>query len=270
VADFLAAVASGKTAAEIKTRARGLARVTGGETAAARTVGLLGAIFAFAKGRGLRPDNPVHGIARPRDRKRDRVLDADDYKAVGRALKSRDWHPHAVGALKLLAMTGARRGEIVGLRWSEVDAKGRSLRLGSTKSGASVRPLGKAALDVLAALPRHAGSDFVFPATSGRGHYQGLPKVWRALVKAAEIKPATIHALRHSLASHAAAEGFAEATVAALIGHRRHTVTARYTHALDHVLIAAADRMAQGIADMLAGKAAAPAGKVLKMRRATA
>jgi Arm DNA-binding domain len=59
---FLHDVADGRTAGKIKTKVRGLARVTGGKTAANRTVGLLGAIFAYAMRKDLRPDNPVRGV----------------------------------------------------------------------------------------------------------------------------------------------------------------------------------------------------------------
>jgi len=58
---FMHAVAEGKSAARVKTKRRGLARVRGGRGTATRAVGLLGAIFTYAVRRGLRPDNPVHG-----------------------------------------------------------------------------------------------------------------------------------------------------------------------------------------------------------------
>jgi Arm DNA-binding domain len=61
---FMADVASGTTAADIKTGPHGRAIVTGGKGTAVRTVGLLGAIFSFAVKRGIRFDNPVHGINR--------------------------------------------------------------------------------------------------------------------------------------------------------------------------------------------------------------
>jgi hypothetical protein len=61
---FRDGVSEGATAAVIKTGKHGLARVTGGRGTAARAMGMLGAMFAFAVRRGLRGDNPVHGVDR--------------------------------------------------------------------------------------------------------------------------------------------------------------------------------------------------------------
>src|SRR5262245_19766957 len=87
---FMFDVAAGKTAGKTKTKARGLARVRGGKGTASRTVGLLGAIFAYATRHRMRTDNPVHGIMRPADGRRTRRLMDDEYKAFGEALRKAD------------------------------------------------------------------------------------------------------------------------------------------------------------------------------------
>jgi hypothetical protein len=84
VEKFLHDVANGRTAGNTKTKTRGLARVTGGETAANRSVGLLGAIFTYAVGKDIRPDNPVRGVTLFADRKRERRLRAANDDAVDR------------------------------------------------------------------------------------------------------------------------------------------------------------------------------------------
>ena len=94
---FLHDIAEGRTRAQVKTKARGLARVTGGKTAANRSVGLLGAIFTFAVRLGLRPDNPVHGSQRFADARRERRLSDAEYAALGEALGPGRGSPHLAG-----------------------------------------------------------------------------------------------------------------------------------------------------------------------------
>jgi integrase len=123
--NFMHDVAEGKTAGNTKSaKKRGLARVRGGKTAATRTVGLLGGIFSYAVQHRMRQDNPVRGVIRFEDGKRERRLTDDEYKVLGDALLKAEeaniW-PAAVAASRFLALTGWRSGEALGLRWDEVD-----------------------------------------------------------------------------------------------------------------------------------------------------
>jgi integrase len=244
---FMHDVADGKTAAKIKTRPFGLANVRGGKATAARTVGLLGAIFTYAVKHRLRPDNPAHGISRYADRKRERRLTDDEYKALQLGLSESQkvgvW-PWAVGLVRFLAFTGWRSGEALGLRWSELDLSRRTATLADTKTGRSMRPLSRSACEVLNKVPR-SGGDLVFPATRGAGPMNGFPKIWARIAKLGNLPPdVTPHVLRHSFASLAADLGFSEATIATLIGHKGQTITSRYVHSADAVLLAAADAVA--------------------------
>ena len=102
---------------------------------------------------GIRSDNPVHGIVRFAEGRRQRRL---SNRMLGMALsKSRQekvWQP-AVAATWLMILTGWRRGEVLGLRWSEVDLPRRTARLVDTKTGASLRPLSIAACGVIQSQP---------------------------------------------------------------------------------------------------------------------
>jgi site-specific recombinase XerD len=263
---FLDAVTDGDTAARVKTGRHGLARVTGGRGTATRTMGLLGAIFSYAVKQGLRSDNPCRGVERHADGKRERRLSAEEYAALGEALRSAPdtaW-PVAIHAARFLAVTGWRRGEMLGLRWSEVDLATRTARLSDTKTGASVRPLSNAACDILRALPRLG--ELVFPSsTGGDKPMAGFHKVWlRVAAKAGLPGDVTPHVLRHSFASIAADLDYSELTIAALIGHRKGSATSRYAHHADAVLLAAADAVANRIAELMGD--ARPAGVVVQLR----
>lgn len=84
---FLKDVAAGKTAATVKTdKLRGKAIVTGGKGTARRTVGLMGGLFSFAVENGYMPQNPVRGVKRGADGKREFRLEPKEYRALGRTL----------------------------------------------------------------------------------------------------------------------------------------------------------------------------------------
>ncbi|WP_096704240.1 site-specific integrase [Magnetospirillum sp. 15-1] len=245
ISKFIADVTAGKTAADVKTdKLRGRAIVEGGAGTASRTAGLLSGILTFAVEQGIITVNPVHGVKRPADGKRRFRFSDDHYRALGKALtEAEDAHPLVVAAVRLLALTGCRKGEVEALKWSEIDEAGKCLRLTDSKEGYSVRPIGQPVLDVLALLPREG--EYVLPGGGAAGHFAGLPKAFLRISKAAELpSEATMHTLRHGFASVAADMGYSDSTIAAMLGHSTHTTTSRYTHHLDAVLIAAADRVA--------------------------
>jgi len=160
--------------------------------------------------------------------------------------------PAAIAATRFLLLTGWRRGEVLRLRWKELDLARRTARLEDTKTGLSVRPLSEAACAVLRAQGAGKGDGLVFPATRGDGIMGGFPWLFGRIVQAAEL-PGDIspHVLRHSFASLAADLGYSEPTIAAMIGHQGRSMTSRYVHAADAVLLAAADALAGRIIKLM-------------------
>ena len=258
---FVRDVQAGKTADVIKTGSRGKAVVEGGAGTAARTVGLLGGILSFAISEGIITANPAAGVKKPADRKRKRRLSADEFAALGKALRaaedSQEERWQAVAGVRLLALTGCRLGEIVKLRWAEVDRAESCLRLEDSKEGASVRPIGNAVVALLNSLPSAGGSPFVLPAARGSGAFASLDDALERIAARAGLPDVTAHTLRHSFASAAGDLGYSDSTIGALLGHAGSTVTSRYVHHLDAVLIAAADRVAAWIDGALAAPAVA-------------
>jgi integrase len=269
VEKFMHAVAAGATRREAKTRPRGVSRVRGGRGVATRTIGLLGAIFSYAMDHHLRADNPAHRVRKFAENKRERRLLDHEYAVLGEALRQAEgkvW-PQALACARLLALTGWRSGEALNLRWRDVDLARRTATLPDTKTGRSMRPLSQVACDVLRLLARGADDELVLPATRGNGPMLGFKKMLRRLVAMAGL-PAdvTAHVLRHSFASVAADLGYSEPTIATLVGHKGRSITSRYVHSADAVLLAAADMVARRISELM-GEAPA-AAKIVPLQHA--
>lgn len=253
---FMRDVAAGKTAADIKTKKRGRAIVEGGKGTATRTVGLLGGIMTFAVNRGMRADNPVRGVKRYADKKGETFLSSAELAKVGAALtalEAEGANPSAIAIIRLLAFTGARKSEIAALRWSEVDLARGYLRLGDSKTGAKVIPIGAPACQVLANVAAIEGSAFVFPAEKGDSHFQGVEKVWRKAREAAGFPTLRLHDLRHSFASVGLARGDALPVIGAILGHADVKTTSRYAHLADDPVKVAADAISKSVQAAFAG-----------------
>ena len=256
VSRFMQDIAAGKTARDAKTKKRGRSIVKGGKGAATRTVGQLGAIFTFAVELGLRPDNPVHGVKRYPDNKNERFLSLEELASVGKALSAAeqdDVNPYAIAAIRLLALTGCRKAEILSLKWDFLDLSRSCLRLPDSKTGAKVVPLGAPAVQLLSSIPRIENSPFVFPSNSPDRHFTGLQKVWGSIRETAELPGLRLHDLRHSFAAVGVASGDSLIVIGALLGHKTASATSRYAHLSDSPVQNAANRIAGNIAAAMNG-----------------
>lgn len=171
---------------------------------ARRNLGLLGAIFSFAVKKGIRDTNPCTRVEKPKDTKRTRRLSDSEYQQLGTALNGgATVAPIAASVIRLLALTGWRSSEAKDLRWSELDLPRQIANLGDTKTGVSVRPLSKVAIEIIEAQPKK--DEFVFSYEHSRP-ISNLRPHWLNLEMPKDVSP---HTLRHSLASLAAEDGFA-------------------------------------------------------------
>jgi integrase len=164
---------------------------------------------------------------------------------------------NAVAVIRLLVLTGCRKGEILTLQWPFVSFERRCLDLPDSKTGAKVVPLAAPALEMLAGLPRHQAKrgepDWVFPAARGGGGYSLPYKDWQRVAARAGLPGVRIHDLRHSYASVAVSDGVSLNVTAKLLGHRQSRTTERYAHLSDDPVRAAAERTARRIADAMRG-----------------
>jgi integrase len=237
-------------------------RTRGGRMTARRTVTFIGALFSYAIERGVRADNPCRGVRKFSENRRERRLSDDEYAALGAALRtSADVVlPSAIAALRFLCLSGWRISEALALRWDELDLARRTAILKDSKTGRSMRPLSHAACDLLRAQPRLGENAAVFPRISS---YQRV--LQRVREHGGLPRDVTAHVLRHSFASLAADIGLSDPTIGALIGHRGQTMTSRYLHAADRVLLAAADEVAAETARRM-GDRVEPSATVVTLR----
>ena len=254
-------IMAGKTRANVKTdKLRGRAIVRGGAGTAARTIGLFGGILTYAVELGIIEQNPVHGVRKPKDQVNARRLSEQEYRTLGdilrKAIEDRQYETTAE-IIRVIALTGCRRSEVIGLHCGEVDTEGSCLRLTDSKEGASVRPIGLPVLEYLEGRrdEEQDAEDYVFPGWEDDTPFGAFPRQWTKLFKDTDLAGITPHVLRHSFASIGNDLGFTEATIAALVGHSRGTVTSRYIHTVDTALIMAADSIAGYIQGLLDGVA---------------
>jgi integrase len=255
---FMHDVAAGATAKREKLdKKRALSNVRGGKGVATRTVGLLGGIFTWAIAEGIRSDNPVRGVTRFADQRRERRLSDEEYSQLGKGLDiaaADGVNATGIAAARLLTLSGWRMSDATNLRRTNIDAARRIALLRDTKSGDSHRPLAQAALAVIEDQPK-TSNPYVFPARVESKPLQGLPRMWETIrAKAGLPDDVTLHVLRHSFASLASDLGYSDAVIGALIGHKREGITARYTHADDAVVLRAADEVARVTLALMAGR----------------
>ena len=145
----------------------------------------------------------------------------------------------------MLLLTGCRKGEITGLRWSEVHDD--MLALADSKTGPRTVPLGSRARAILDRQPR-GESPFVFPSPRDPARPRGpdLP-FWYRIRREAGIEDCRLHDLRHTMASHAVMNGVPVPVVSRMLGHTNVQMTLRYAHLADRDIEAVAERVGEAM-----------------------
>ena len=215
-------------------------------------LGHLRQIMNFAIACGHVQSNPTSGIRRNRGKRLSRFLSREEIVRLHAVLDEhaqKGSRRQQVDIIRLLLLTGCRTGEIVNLRWSEID--GDTLTLADAKTGPRKVPLNAPARRVLERQPKD-GSAFVFPSPRNPAEPRtGDLGLWYRVRREAGIEDCRLHDLRHTLASQAVMNGVPVPVVSRLLGHSRVSMTMRYAHLGDREVEAAAERVGQYIGSKL-------------------
>lgn len=190
--------------------------------------------------------NPADGFPRNAEHSRERYLSQDEYELIFAALEKMP-NQKAANAIRLIVLTGARRGEVLGLEWSEVDLERGIWNRPPHKSKdrkAKRIPFSNEALVLLNTMHDEADSNFLFPTSKGTP-MPDLNRPWRWLKEATGLTDIRIHDLRHSFASVLVSSGKTLETIGKLLGHSQYQTTMRYAHLMDDPLRDAANSFSQ-------------------------
>jgi integrase len=251
---FRDAVARGDTKKTTKTKPHGLRRVQGGEGTATRTLRLFSSILSFGVREGVLASNPAIGIEKTPDRSLERFLSPEEMRRLGESLDNAvamGAHQSGIAIIRMLALSGARKGEIESLNWSMIDLQTGFLRLTASKTGAKLIPITGPMRAIFDQQSQVRTNEWVFPSNTSALFFQGTPKLWLRIRKHAELEDVRLHDLRHSAASFGLAGGLGLEVIGKLLGHKDVKTTRRYAHLSDGYMKSAAETMADGIAHML-------------------
>jgi integrase len=223
-------------------------------TNANRCLALVSHMCSMAERWGLRPpgSNPCRGVKRYPEKGRKRFLSTAEIARLGIALDALEAEdPIAVQAIRLILFTGARKNEILSLKWTEVDFERGILALGDSKSGEKPIYLNAPSKAILASLPKLSGNSYVLPGRRTGRHLTEVRTSWEEARKRAGIEDVRLHDLRHSFASVLVSGGASLPLIGGLLGHSNPQTTHRYAHLSDDPLRAASERAGETIAEAM-------------------
>ena len=223
-----------------------------------RVLALLSKMFSLAVSWGWRNENPVIGIERYQEEKRDRWLDREELNRLWKVL---DRHPNHLTSyvFKLLILTGARKGEVLNSTWDQFDL-GQGLWTKPshlTKQKKTERlPLSKKAVELLHTIKAlHINdSPFLFPSKVAGQPIREVKNFWKTVLRLAKIENVRIHDIRHTYASHLVSSGLSLRIVGKLLGHTQASTTQRYAHLADEPLREAAELFGGKLDEITASK----------------
>ena len=212
-----------------------------------RAIAVLSALMTFAERLGFRPQfsNPCRGVERFREQKRKRPLTMKELATLWVHLASLEGtvNPYIVAAFRLLILTGMRRGEVLTLRWADVDKDAGMIRLADAKTGPRLVILSREALGLIDRVRRIDGNQYVFPGLKHGQRLVNISDAWQAIRETLGFPDVRIHDLRHTVATILARTS-PLVVVRDALGHSEISTTSGYSHAANDDVRAAVDSLA--------------------------
>lgn len=219
-----------------------------------RTGSMLRKMFNLAIRWGVRPDNPAAAFIRNPEQPRERFLTKDEIERLSAEL-AKDGTARMANVIRLLMLTGARRGEVLKARWDQFDLEnGVWVKPAATTKQRRLHraPLAQAAVQLLRTI--RAGSApaaaWVFPGDAPGKPVQEIKRYWERVRRAAKLHDVRLHDLRHTFASLLVSGGMTLPMIGKLLGHTQTQTTLRYAHLYDDPLRQGLDQ----VGDMLRPK----------------
>jgi|TARA_B110000438_G_scaffold289647_1_gene324446 integrase len=200
-----------------------------GVYAANRLLSLLRAMFNRAREWGLwNKDNPTLGIKKFKEKSRDRFIQSDELPKFFQALQDEE-----NGSMRdyflISLLTGARRANVLGLRWADINFTRNEWRIEETKNGESQTvPLTLEVVGILKERKKQADSVFIFPGVGKSGHMVEPKSGWKRILKRAGLEDLRIHDLRRTLGSWQAASGSSLPIIGKSLNHKNASTTSIY------------------------------------------
>ncbi|KQN05043.1 hypothetical protein ASE85_07610 [Sphingobium sp. Leaf26] len=213
-----------------------------------RAIPILSVMLGYAETLGYRPrgSNPCKGISRYKRRVKERFLSAREYQRLATVLHAQSaTMPIETAAIWLLVYLGARKGEILGLRWEWIGEA--YIDLPDSKTGPKRLYLNRQAAIILSGLTRQSSGRVLGDAFRPRR----LDNAWVEIRSVAGIPDVRLHDLRHSFASVAIGHGISLSKLGGLLGHALPETTVRYAHLADDTIGEAASRISGSMARVL-------------------
>lgn len=191
---------------------------------------LVNSVWAYGKRHGLvAVENPAKDLPPMRVDARDRFIMPEELQSFLAAVERSPYRDYWM----VLLLTGARSGNVMAMRWNEIDLNRGVWQTSTSKTGASLRILLVPEVVQILESRRHLSTDWVFPGWKTGKHMTAPKKHWHELLADAGIENLRVHDLRRTLASYQALGGSSLLVIGKSLGHKNQASTAIYARLLD-------------------------------------